>query len=90
MACPRCGSPMAIVEDKMVCTNDTCGYQYEITVFNEDDLTKENKRLRKLITSCIKYIQDAIEWCEHDESIIVKEGKALLADIYSGIDNKRH
>ena len=89
MGCIRCGSPMSVVGDKMVCTNDACGYQYEITVFNEDDLTKENQRLRQLITNCIKYIQDAIDWCEHDNIIIVSNGKELLADIYSGIDKDR-
>ena len=47
MACPRCGSSMCVVEDKMVCTNDDCGYQYEITAFNEGDLTKENQRKRR-------------------------------------------
>ena len=34
--CSQCGSPMCVVEDKMVCANDDCCYQYEITVFNGD------------------------------------------------------
>lgn len=58
--CPKCKATMHLENNKMVCPNLACTYQYELTrpVASQADLLKENEELKTYIVTLEDILDD--------------------------------